>query len=169
VEFDLTFSADNNVTADIASIIVDELGKIGIKVNIRVTDFQKMVEQLTSTYDWQTIFLGFGPSLFPTQGSNVWPSTGNLHLWHPLQTKPFTEWEARVDYLYNEGSYTIDKEKAFEIWDEFQRIHLEQCPLIYLMRSRRFWAIQNRWDFTNVYYDNLNGAETQHIFLSDNR
>jgi peptide/nickel transport system substrate-binding protein len=165
VEFDLTFSADNNVTADIASIVVDELGKIGIKVNIRVTDFQKMVEQLTSTYDWQTIFLSFGSILFPTQGSNVWPSDGNLHLWYPLQTKPFTEWETRVDYLYNEGSYTIDKEKAFAIWNEYQRIILEQCPLIYLMRSRRFWAIQNRWDFTNVYYDNLNGAETQHIFL----
>jgi peptide/nickel transport system substrate-binding protein len=168
VEFDLTFSADNNVTADIASIVVDELGKIGIKVNIRVTDFQKMVEQLTSTYDWQTIFLGFGPSLFPTQGSNVWPSTGNLHLWYPLQEKPFTEWEARIDYLYNEGSYTIDKQKAFAIWDEYQRILLEQCPIIYLMRSRRFWAIQNRWDFTNVYYDNLNGAETQYIFLLAN-
>jgi peptide/nickel transport system substrate-binding protein len=168
VEFDLSFTADNTVTADIASIIVDELGKIGIKVNIRVTDFQKLVEQLTSTYDWQTIMIGFGANLFPSQGSNVWPSTGNLHLWHPLQESPFTDWEARIDYLYNEGSYTIDKEKAFEIWDEYQRLILEQCPLIYLMRMRGFWAIQNRWDFTNVYYDNLNGAETQHIFLSAN-
>jgi len=166
VEFDLSFSSDNNVTADIASIIVDELGKIGIKVNIRVTDFQKLVEQLTSTYDWQTIIIGLGTNLFPIQGSNVWPSTGNLHLWHPLQPKPFTEWEARIDYLYNEGSYTIDKEKAFVIWDEYQRLLLEQCPVIYLMRMRGFWAVQNRWDFTNVYYDNLNGAETQHIFLS---
>jgi peptide/nickel transport system substrate-binding protein len=165
VEFDLSFSADNNVLTDIASIIVDELGKIGIKVNIRVTDFQKLVDQLTTTYDWQTIMIGLGSNLFPSQGSNVWPSTGNLHLWHPLQEKPFTEWEARIDYLYNEGSYTINKEKAFAIWDEYQRLLLEQCPVIYLMRSRSFWAIQNRWDFTNVYYDNLNGAETQHIFL----
>jgi peptide/nickel transport system substrate-binding protein len=166
VEFDLSLTADNNVTADIASIIVDELGKIGIKVNIRTTDFQKLVEQLTSTYDWQTIMIGLGANMFPSQGSNVWPSTGNLHLWHPLQEKPFTEWEARIDYLYNEGSYTIDKQKAFAIWDEYQRILLEQCPVIYLMRSRSFWAIHNRWDFTNVYYDNLNGAETEHIFLS---
>jgi peptide/nickel transport system substrate-binding protein len=168
VEFDLSFSADNNVTTDIASIIVDELGKTGIKVNIRVTDFQKLVEQLSSTYDWQTLMIGLGSNFFPSQGSNVWPSTGNLHLWHPLQEKPFTEWEARVDYLYNEGSYTINKEKAFAIWDEYQRILLEQCPVIYLMRSRSFWAIQNRWDFTNVYFDNLNGAEIEHVFLSAN-
>jgi peptide/nickel transport system substrate-binding protein len=167
VEFDLSFTADNNVTADMASIIVDELGKVGIKVNIRATDFQKLVEQLTSTYDWQTIMIGLGANLFPSQGSNVWPSDGNLHLWHPLQEKPFTEWEARVDYLYNEGSYTIDKTKASAIWDEYQRIILEQCPVIYLMRSRTFWAIQNRWDFTNVYYDNLNNAETEHIFIKE--
>jgi peptide/nickel transport system substrate-binding protein len=167
VEFDLSFSADNNVITDLASIIVDELGKIGIKVNIRATDFQKLVEQLTSTYDWQTMMIGLGTNFFPTQGSNVWPSTGNLHLWHPLQEKPFTEWEARIDYLYNEGSYTISREKAFAIWDEYQRILLEQCPVIYLMRSRSFWAIQNRWDFTIVYYDNLNGAETQYIFLAN--
>jgi len=164
VEFDLSFSADATVTADIASIIVDELGKAGIKINIRATDFQKLVEQLTSTYDWQTIMIGLGTNFFPTQGSNVWPSTGNLHLWHPLQEKPFTDWEARIDYLYNEGSYTIDREQAAAIWDEYQRLILEQCPVIYLMRSRSFWAVQNRWDFTNVYYDNLNGAKTENIF-----
>jgi peptide/nickel transport system substrate-binding protein len=165
VEFDLSFTADNTVTADIASIIVDELGKAGIKVNIRATDFQKLVEQLTSTYDWQTIMIGLGTNFFPTQGSNVWPSNGNLHLWHPLQEKPHTDWEARIDYLYNEGSYSISRVKAAAIWDEYQRLILEQCPIIYLMRSRSFWAVQNRWDFANVYYDNLNGAETTHIFL----
>jgi len=165
VEFDLSFTADNTITADIASIIVDELGKAGIKVNIRATDFQKLVEQISSTYDWQTIMIGLGANFFPIQGSNVWPSSGNLHLWHPLQQKAATDWEARIDYLYNEGSYTIDREKAQIIWDEYQRLILEQCPVVYLMRSRSFWAIQNRWDFTNVYYDNLNGAETSHIFL----
>jgi len=165
VEFDLSFSADVTTTAEIASIIVDELRKVGIKVNIRATDFQKLVEQLTATYDWQSIMIGLGNNFFPTQGSNVWPSTGNLHLWYPLQEKPHTDWEARIDYLYNEGSYSISRTKAGIIWDEYQRLILEQCPIIYLMRPRTFWAVQNRWDFANVYYDNLNGAETTHIFL----
>ena len=165
VEFDISFTADNNVLSDTASIIVDELGKIGIKVNIRATDFQKLVDQLSASYDWQSVMIGLGTNFFPSQGSNVWPSTGNLHLWHPMQEQPHTDWEARIDYLYNEGSYTIDKEKAKEYWDEYQRLILEQCPVIYLMRSRSFMALQNRWDFTNVYYDNLNGAETSFIYL----
>jgi len=103
--------------------------------------------------------------MFPTQGSNVWPSDGNLHLWYPLQEEPATEWEARVDYLYNEGSHTVDPEDAQVIWDEYQRILLEECPVIYLIRSRGFFAINNRWDLTNFYYDNLNGAMTNWLYL----
>jgi peptide/nickel transport system substrate-binding protein len=106
-----------------------------------------------------------GSNIFPTQGSNVWPSDGNLHLWYPSQESPATEWEARIDYLYNEGAYTIDREKAQGIWDEYQRIILEQCPVIHLMRPRSFTALRDRWDFSNVYYDNLNGFETTHMFL----
>ncbi|MDR1949142.1 MAG: ABC transporter substrate-binding protein [Spirochaetaceae bacterium] len=165
VEFDLAISSDVNTTSDTASVIMDEAAKVGIKVNIRTIDFQKLVEQLTSTYDWSSIIIGLGVNFFPTQGSNVWPSAGNLHLWHPLQEKPATDWEARIDYLYNEGSYTIDREKAQVLWDEYQRIILEQCPVIYLVRPRSFYALRNRWDFTNVYYDNLNGFETSFIFL----
>jgi len=167
VEFDLSIPSDITIHSDTASILADEASKIGIKITIRQTDFQKLVEQLTSTYDWATIFISLGVNFWPTQGSNVWPSDGNLHLWYPLQEEPATYWEARIDYLYNEGSYTADREKAQEIWDEYQRIILEQCPVIYLIRQRSFYAIQNRWDFVNFYFDNLNGAETSYLFLRD--
>jgi peptide/nickel transport system substrate-binding protein len=165
VEFDLSIPTDANTTADTASIIMDEAAKIGVTINIRTLDFQKLVEQLTGTYDWSSVIISLGTIFFPTQGSNVWPSTGNLHLWYPLQEKPATDWEARVDYLYNEGSYTIDKEKAREIWDEYQRIILEQCPVIYLSRPRTFYALNKRWDFTNVYFDNINSLETSFVYL----
>jgi peptide/nickel transport system substrate-binding protein len=166
VEFNLSIRSESSVYSDIASIIRDELSNIGIKLNIRVIDFQKLVEQLFETFEWESMLMGLsGSNIFPSQGSNVWPSSGNLHLWHPNQTSPATEWEARVDYLYNEGSFTIDKEKAQAIWDEFQSILMEQSPVIYLMRSLGFWALNNRWDFSNVYFDNLNGTEISHIFL----
>ena len=169
VQFDITIRSESVMYQDTASIIMDELSKIGIKVNIRVVDFQKQVEQLFSSFDWDsTLMLLSGSGIFPSQGSNTWPSSGNLHMWNPNQKTPATEWEARVDYLYNEGRFTLDESKAREIWDEFQSIITEQCPMIYLMRSRGFWALNNRWDFTNVYFDNLNGAETTHIYLKGN-
>jgi len=166
VEFDLMIVSDSSVNSDIASIIRDELSKVGIKLNIRTADFQVLVEQLFSAFEWDSMFMGLsGSNIFPSQGSNTWPSSANLHLWHPNQRTPATEWEARIDYLYNEGQYTIDSAKAKEIWDEFQSILTEQLPMIYLMRSRGFWALNNRWNFSNVYYDNMNGAETSFIYL----
>ena len=167
IEFDLTIVGNDGMTQDIATIISDEASKVGVTVKIRTLDFQKIVEQLTSTYDWQSIIIGLGTTIFPTQGSNVWPSNGNLHLWYPLQSEPATEWEARIDELYNEGSCTIDKKKAAKIWDEYQSIILEQCPVVYLIRGRSFYAIRNRWDLTNLYYDNMGGAQTEHLYLKE--
>lgn len=165
VEFDLTITSDSSVYSDIASIIADECKKEGIEVRIRTLDFQKIVEQLSSTYDWQSVLIGLGSNYFPTQGSNVWPSTGNLHLWYPLQESPATPWEARIDYLYNKGSCTTDTKEAKKIWDEYQKIILEQCPVIYLVRSKSFFAVNNRWDFTNFYFDNIGGAITDFMYL----
>ena len=165
VEFDLMIAATNTMQNDIAQIITDECSKVGIKVNVRQTDFQKIVETLTGTFDWQSVIIGLGSNKFPSQGSNVWPSNGNLHLWYPYQEKPATDWEARIDYVYNEGSYTIDHDKAQKLWDEENEIMLEQCPIIYLVQARSFFAISNRWDQQNFYYDNKNGSDTDNLFL----
>ena len=165
VEFDLTITSSSTIYNDIAQIVADECKQEGITVNVRQVEFQKIVEQMTATYDWQSLFMGFGGStIFPSQGSNVWLSSGNLHLWYPLQQKPATDWEARVDKLYSEASCIVEHEKAAPLWNEYQKILLEQCPIIYLVRGRSFFAIQNRWNLSNVYYDNINGAEIRNIF-----
>ncbi len=165
VEFDLAIQADAGTLSDMATIVADSCAKVGIKINIRQVDFQKLVQQLTATYDWQSVFIGLGANYWPTQGSNVWPSGGNLHLWNPLQKTPATEWEARIDYLYNEGSATVDKQMAQKIWDEYQTILLEQCPVIYLVSSQSFIGVRNRWDKSNIYYDNVGGLQTQYTGL----
>ena len=86
-------------------------------------------------------------------------------MWNPLQKTPATDWEERIDWLYNEASCIIDEKKAKPYWDEYQRIILEQCPVIYLVRGRSFYALNNRWDMSNVYFDNTGGAETSRVFL----
>lgn len=166
VEFDLSIVSSQPVMSDIAQIISDECKKEGITVNVRQTDFQRIVEQLTSTYDWQTLIIGLGGgNIFPTQGSNVWVSSGNLHMWYPLQKEPATEWEARADYLYNSAKCIVDTEKARPLWEEYQKIFLEECPIVYLVSGRSFFAISNRWDLSNVYFDNQSGALTERVFL----
>jgi len=51
------------------------------------------------------------------------------------------------------------------LWDEYQRILLEQCPLIYLVRPQSFVAVRNRWDYSNVYFDNIGGFQSNNAWL----
>ena len=168
VAFDLAFGSAATVLSDIVQIIVDECKEEGITVTPRPTDFQKLVDQLMASYDWQSVIMSLGGgSVFPTQGVNVWLSDGNLHLWYPLQKSPATDWEARVDELYHKAKRIVDYDEAKPLWDEYQQIFLEQCPVIYLVRGRSFCAVNNRWDMTNMYFDNLDGADTTHLYLAE--
>jgi len=163
IEFDINCGADNQIALDIISIFIDDLADIGIVAKLKPIDFQKLVDELIKTYDWQAVLVSLGANYWPTSGINVWLSSGNFHLWYPLQTTPATEWEARIDYLYNEGSFTVDNKKAKIIWDEYQRIILDQVPLIYTVYTYSFWAAKNRWE--NVYYDTLMGNEIEYFYL----
>ena len=118
---------------------------------------------LTSTYDWHVATASLGANNWPGGGSNVWQSKGNFHLWHPLQEEPATEWEGRVDHLYNEGRFTIDRERAKAIYDEYQRLLLDQAPLTYLVHPLAFLAVRDKWG--NVFYDTLGGLDSDYLYL----
>lgn len=163
VEFEINPAAESNTGIDIANIFADELKNVGITLKVRPMDFQKIIEMSDKTFDYHSIMMRFGPIMFPSQGSNVWPSKGNYHLWRPMQEKPATEWEARIDYLYNEGMFTIDKKEAKKIYDEYQEIILEQTPLIYFVYPYSFVAVSSKWQ--NVFYDTIsNQVDVNFLF-----
>jgi peptide/nickel transport system substrate-binding protein len=165
IEFEITVAAQNDLRVDIANIISDELKNIGITAKVKPIDLQKVLEMLTNTYDWHSIIIGLGVNYWPSQGSNVWPSKGDLHLWHPLQDKPANEWESRIDYLYNEGQFTIDKAKAKKIYDEYQHLILDQNPLVYFAYPDAFSAVRNKWG--NIFFDTLGGTDMNYVYLKD--
>lgn len=166
IEFRISIGAENDVGIDVAQIFADELQEVGIDARVRPIDFQRLVEMIQSTYEWEVVHVALGSNYWPSGGSNVWQSSGNFHLWHPLQEEPYTDWEARIDYLYNEGRFTADPDEQKAIYDEFQRILLEQLPVIYTVHPLAFNAVRDRWD--NVYYDTLGGLDTDYVFLRDN-
>ncbi len=163
IEFEINVGAENNIGIDIANIFADELAQAGITANVRPIDFQKLVEMIISTYDWQCVSVSLGSNYWPEGGSNVWQSSGNFHVWRPLQEQPATDWEARLDFLYNEGRFSLDRDKQKKVYDEYQRLLLEQLPVIYIVHPLQFAAVRNRWD--NVFFDTLNGLDTTYVFL----
>lgn len=165
IEFEFTVGAANNIGIDMVQIFADEAAEVGITVNVRPIDFQSLTQRLDVTFDWEAVILAFGANYWPSGGSNVWQSHGNYHLWHPFQESPVTEWEARIDELYNQVRFTPDDGERQLIYDEFQSILLEELPLFYLVHPFSFRAIRDRWD--NVYFDTLGGADTEFFFLNE--
>lgn len=163
IVYDLMVPIETNMSIDIGTIYADELKKVGITLNVKPVQFQKLVESLTKGYDWQSVMISVGSNLFPLEGSNVWLSLGPLHLWNPLQLKPATEWEARVDELYWQGFSERDPVKAKKIWDQYQRILLDQVPVMYMVNTEVFAAYRDRW--ANIRVDTLSAPDLNYIYL----
>ncbi len=163
VSYDLMVTVENNVAVDIANIYADELKKVGITLNVKPLQFQKMVQSLMQTYDWQAVMISVGSNYFPIQGDNVWLSSGNLHLWNPLQAKPATPWESQIDDLYWKGYSTRDNTAAKKIWDQYQRIILDQVPVMYLTYPDVFSAYRDRW--SNLRVDTLSSPDMNYVYL----
>ena len=148
IVFTLATNSGNTVRERVCTIIKQDLARIGIRVNLRFLEFNTLVSQLTSTYDWDAIVIGFTGGVEPHHGINFWHSGERLHLWFPNQEEPATEWERRIDELFVSGSRELKHEKRVAIYHEFQQIASDNVPVVYTALAERITAIRNR--FANV-------------------
>lgn len=142
VEFNLSTNSGSREREAISQFLVEDLKKLGIKVNYQPLDFNLLVNQLNSGEGWQAIVIGLTGGVEPASGNNVWLSSGNLHMWNPMQEKPGTPWEARIDELFNLGATTVDPVKRKALYDEWQMIVSEQLPVIYTVAPLAFYAVR---------------------------
>ena len=143
ISFTMVTNEGNSVRAEITGIIHGGMTAIGLDVDFRTVDFGDMVTQLTATYDWEAIVVGLTGSPDPFGGMTVWHSGEGLHLWHPNQPEPATEWEAEIDELYIAGSRELDHEQRVQHYWDAQAIVAENVPLIYTTQSERLGAVRN--------------------------
>ncbi|MDI6783261.1 MAG: ABC transporter substrate-binding protein [bacterium] len=145
IEFNLMTNADNKERIQIANIIIGDLTKLGIKVNLQPIEFNTIVTKLDATYDWDSILLGLTGGVDPHNGRNVWHSSGQLHMWNPLQKKPATDWEAKIDRIFDTAATELDKNKRKQLYDEFQNIIAEQVPIIYTVNRAALYGVKNKF------------------------
>ncbi len=143
ISFTMVTNEGNSVRAEITGIIHEGMTAIGLDVDFRTVDFGDMVAQLTATFDWEAMVVGLTGSPDPFGGMTVWHSGEGLHLWHPNQPEPATEWEAEIDELYIAGSKELDHEQRVQHYWDAQAIVAENVPLIYTTQSERLGAVRN--------------------------
>ncbi len=156
VEFSLYTNAGSTDRVDIAAIIRQDLERLGMKVNFRALEFNTLVSQLTSSFQWEAVILGLTGGIEPHFGRNVWMSSGQLHMWYPLQKTPATDWEKRTDEIFIRGVQELDENKRKVLYDEYQRIVAEELPVIYTVLSARLYAVRDK--FGNLKPTNYGGV-----------
>lgn len=139
LEFTLITNSGNQIREKIVSLLVDDLGKIGVKANARPMDFNALINALTtSTFEAMVLGLTGGPE--PNNGSNVWKTNGRLHFWRYSSKESPPDWEKRVDELFDLGATTFDEAEVQRIYSEFQKLVSENLPYIYLVNQQFLFA-----------------------------
>jgi peptide/nickel transport system substrate-binding protein len=143
IEFALVTNTGNAVREKVCTMIKQDLKKAGIEVYYKPLEFNALVSQLTSTYDWETMVIGFTGGPEPHGGINFWHTSERLHLWYPYQPQPATEWEAEINEAYIKGSQELKHAERLKYYHRAQDIVAEHVPVIYTALAERLSAVRN--------------------------
>ncbi len=163
IKFTLLTNAENTQRKDIGAIIAKDLRSLGMDVTFAPIDFNKLVEMLTSSHNWDAVLIGLTGGVEPHSGKNVWESTGQLHLFNPEPAKNkeiwengLSPWEKEVDKIFNKGAQELDNKKRKALYDRWQYIISKNLPLIYTVNSASLFAIRNR--LLNIHPSSYGGV-----------
>ena len=166
IAFSMVTNTQNSVRERVGMIVQQGLEEIGIRADFRLVEFGELVSQLTDSYDWEAMVMGFGAGTDPHGGITLWHSSENLHLWYPNQPQPATDWEAEIDRLYVRASQELDRSERVALYHRAQEVASENIPLIYTTRGERMSAVRNvfgnttptlygLWDIRYLYRTDL--------------
>jgi peptide/nickel transport system substrate-binding protein len=142
VVFSIITNSGNKYRERMATMIQEDLQKIGVQVNVVTLDFPSLIERITQTYDYEAILLGLtNVGLDPNEEMNVWLSSSENHQWNPQEKSPETAWEAEIDRLMRLQAASSDPKKRKEAFDRVQEIVVEQAPFIYLVNRNALSAV----------------------------
>lgn len=133
VEFSLVAASSNAQRMKMATLIQDDLARLGITVNIVSLDFRAMLDRVFNSFDYEAAIMGLGGGdADPTPEMNVWLSSGSTHLWHLGEKQPATEWESRLDRLMQQQMITLKYARRKKLFDEAQEVIAQNVPFIFL-------------------------------------
>jgi len=142
VEFSIITNAGNKARERMATMIQQDLGKIGISVHVVTLDFASLIERITESYNYEGALLGTANTdLDPNAVMNMWLSSADNHQWNPRQKSPETVWEAEIDRLMREQAASLEPAKRKACFDRVQEIAVEQQPFIYLVNKNALSAV----------------------------
>jgi len=167
VEFSVITNAGNKSRERLASMIQQDLARIGIRLNVVTLDFGSLIERITRTFDYESCLLGMvNVDLDPSGEMNVWLSSASSHPWNPAQASPETPWEAEIDRLMRAQAVETAFTRRRALFDRVQEIIVEEAPVLVLVDKNSLSAVsaslgnvapvvlhpQTFWNIDRIYF-----------------
>jgi len=133
--FEIHTNAGNNERESAMVAFQQYFAEVGVEAKPTSIEWNALLAELTETYEYEMIVVGFGWSLDPSQKS-MWhtDSYGDAYNMNKYSNE-------RVDELLDEALKTTDIEKRKEYYFEMQNILAEEvpAPIIYFRRTTACW------------------------------
>ena len=139
-EFTLKTGTGNQIKSDVAVIAQEQWSKIGVKANIKTVEWTAFLDDLRAKKFDACI--------------NGWSTSFNVDpypIFHSTATEIFnfiSYSNPQVDQLIDSGRQQMDRQKAAEIWKDFQRKVYEDQPYTFLFWIDKVAVVNSK--FKNV-------------------
>jgi peptide/nickel transport system substrate-binding protein len=127
-----------------ASVIRDELKKVGLVVDVASLDSGAVIQRILSSKYEAVYFAPMMNDIDPALSADFWLSSGSFHFWNMAQKTPATDWERQIDALMTRLMQSIDDQERKRLFDSVQMIFSEHVPGIYFVAPRIFAAASMR-------------------------
>lgn len=159
LEFTLTYNADASQFTDIATILQNDLGQIGVRVNLQGIQGSALFSTALAG-DYDAILLAFGNQPDPELRKPIWQPGGSLYYWHRA-TQPaepggqpnfdvMADWETRIYEIFEQAAAMTDQDARADLYGEWQRLNAENVPVIMIAKPFNIAAVYN--DVQNFVY-----------------
>ena len=134
VEFTLIVDESVAPRKATATIIQEDLAKLGIKVNVAPLEKNAFTEMIEKKRSYDAAIHGYTPSdAEPSTLTSGLKIGGGQRYWFMGQKQAKEDWEKRFDQLANEVSSVSDPAARKQKFDEIQKLFAEQLPMIPLV------------------------------------
>ena len=134
--FEIATSNSNSIRPYAAQILQYQLQKVGVKVKLRIMEWQAFLNMVVFPHNFDTVLLGWGLSVTPDP----------FMIWHSSNSKRggfnFIGYKnEKLDHLIELSQKIVDRDKLAKLWQEMFKIIVEDNPYLFLYIPNEITAV----------------------------
>lgn len=140
LEMDIKYPVGKSFYKDVSQILKDEAERVGIKLNLRSSEFGTLKEDMQKRA-FDLVVLGWGQTPMVDDLKQIWHTESDTENGNNMVGFGTPETDALIDEIRT----TMDEAKRKELYFRFQEIVHEQQPYIFLVAPKMCTAISKKF------------------------